>query len=100
MTALAAPVRPRLTVIHGGRGRPSNASLAALRDAAEEAEAELTARRAEEQAMAAQLFPLLQQAKLVARSHGSAEFRLIASIDVLLARHARRWADEDEGRAA
>lgn len=99
MTALPATRRPALTVIPGGRGRPSNASLAALRDDAEEARAELSARRAEEQAMADLLFPLLQKAKLAARHHGRTEFEVVAAIDHLLTRHARRWADP-EGDAA
>lgn len=92
MSALPAAERPRLTVLKGGRG-DTDWRL-------EEAEAELVARRSEEQAMAVALFPLLQQAKLIARRQGSAEFRVIASIDQLLARHARRWAEPDGGRAA
>lgn len=89
-TATAAE-RPRLTVLEGGK-REGDWRL-------EEATAELAARRSEEQAMADALFPLLQRAKLAARHHGRSEFEVVAAIDHLLTRHARRWADE-EGEAA
>lgn len=93
MAALdAIDVVRHLTVIEGGRASSGDWRL-------EEAQAELTARRAEEQRMADQLFPLLQQAKLIARRQGSAEFRVIATIEALLNRHARRWQD-DGGDAA
>lgn len=93
MSLPAIEVVRHLTVIEGGRpkrGRPSKADEATL---------ELAARRSEEQAMDDQLFPLMQQAKLIARRQGSAEFRVIATIEALLTRHARRWADP-EGEAA
>lgn len=90
MSLPAVDTSTTLTVIEGGlsrkRGRPSKGDDAIL---------ELAARRAEEQAMADQLFPLMQQALLLARQHGTAGFRVVATIDHILARHARRWADEE-----
>lgn len=94
MSLPAIKVVRHLTVIEGGRpkrGRPSKADEATL---------ELAARRSEEQAMADLLFPLLQKAKLAARHHGRTEFEVVAAIDHLLTRHARRWADEEPERVA
>lgn len=80
-----------LTVIEGGKSRGRPPKPADDMDV----RLELAARAAEERAMDDELFPLMQRAKLAARHHGSAEFRLIATIDHILNRHARRWSEPD-----
>lgn len=91
MAAELAPTRPVLTVIEGGRG--------SVDWRIEEAEAELTARRSEEQAMDAQLRPIVRRLRVVAQASGPTAYRDLSALEYLLTRHARRWADE-EGQAA
>lgn len=99
MSALPEPSRPALTVLEGGRGRPSKARLIQLTDAIEDARIELAARRTEELQMASHLFPLMMRAKAHARAMGPDAFKVIATIDYLLSRHAARWQDDPETAA-
>lgn len=87
MTAFAEPIpidRPK-------RGRPTIADVLRI---------ELDSRRVEERRMARDAAPLVSRMYLVAHEMGPATWQVVAALDHLLTRHARRWTPDQDGGAA
>jgi hypothetical protein len=92
MALEAIDVVRNLTVIEGGRkrGRPSKE---------DEARLDLLAHRAEEQAAADAVLPLLRRLELLTYEAGPAAHQLVSAVSHWHQRHARRWSGDD-GAAA
>jgi hypothetical protein len=92
MALEAIDVVRRLTVIEGGRkrGRPSKE---------DEARLDLLAHKAEEQAAADAVLPLLRRLELLTYEAGPAAHQLVSAVSHWHQRHARRWSGDGRDAA-